>query len=77
VSKEWADRCLIMLIEDQKGSKTRFIRPLLQQIRRQGYRWLPTPAQERILWPMWQAHERRLAENILGESLLIPDRNRG
>jgi hypothetical protein len=49
MSKEWMDRCLIMLIEDQKGSKTRFLRPLFQQIRRQGYRWLPTPAQERIL----------------------------
>jgi hypothetical protein len=47
MSQEWAERCIILLIED-KGSKTRFLRPLLQQIRRQGCDYLPTAAQLRI-----------------------------
>jgi len=65
MSKLWASRCMTLLIED-RGTKTRFLRPLLQQIRRQGHRWLPTEGQLRIIRPMWAAHERRIVENITG-----------
>jgi hypothetical protein len=68
VSDEWAERILELLAAD-KGTKTRFLRPIAQQIHRYGPAHLPTPAQLRIVRPMWLAHERRKAASIMGEAV--------
>jgi hypothetical protein len=66
MSLEWSDRVVEMLAAD-RGTKRRFLEPLLQHILRQGTEHLPTQAQiDRVLKPMWRKHERRRLEQELG-----------
>ncbi len=67
MSIEWADRIITLLADDKKGNKIRFLKPLLEQIIRQGSDYLPTEKQVRIILPMWRSYQRRQLEKTLGE----------
>jgi hypothetical protein len=66
MSEEWRERTQEMLVQD-KGTKARFLVPVLEQMKTYVTKYIPTPGQERILRVMWAKHERRRLANLLGE----------
>lgn len=60
----WRDR-ILEILSHNPGRKEKYLRSVLAMIDRYGNRY-PTEAQKTILRPMWQAHERRRVEAILG-----------
>ncbi|QJW93247.1 hypothetical protein [Frigoriglobus tundricola] len=69
----WKAKLTELIEADTKGGKVKYLRSVLRQVETYGERHFPTPAQLRILAPMWQAHEKRRIKrafsDIIGDIL--------